>query len=395
MTGQTASNDEIASYFPLMTITFYSNYLNHHQIGVADELHKLLGDRFRFVLTMPLLTSELKGGQDYTSRQYCVEASKNDYMHQIGLNLARESDVCVFGACSQEYAVERAKTGKGISFEIGERWLKRGWINVLSPTLRRWWFNYMKFYRHAPFYKLCCSGFTASDDRKLGAYEERHYKWGYFTSVPEIKEGKYFEAPDGASKIKILWIARFLSLKHPELPILMAHELKKQGYDFTLDYYGSGPEEAKTRQLSHDLNLDDFVSFHGSIPNDKVYDIMLKADVFLFTSDRNEGWGAVANEAMANACVLVASDAIGSTPYLIKDGINGLVFKSMDAQSLTDRIVWLLNNRSEIERLKRNAYKSMRELWNPASAAISLLRLIEDLHNGRDSSIKEGPCSKA
>ena len=34
---------------------------------------------------------------------------------------------------------------------------------------------------------------------------------------------------------------------------------------------------------------------------------MEKADIFLFTSDRREGWGAVANEAMNSACALVVS----------------------------------------------------------------------------------------
>ena len=36
---------------------------------------------------------------------------------------------------------------------------------------------------------------------------------------------------------------------------------------------------------------------------------MEQADIYLFTSDRNEGWGAVANEAMNSACAMVA-DAI-------------------------------------------------------------------------------------
>lgn len=379
-----------------MTLTFFSNYLNHHQIGVADELYKRLGGDFHFITTLPSLVSELKGGIDYTSRPYCIAATESEDRYRFAKSLARESDVCVFGACSLEYAVERAQRGNnGISFEVGERWLKRGWINILSPTLRNWWIDYIKYFRHSNFYKLCCSGFTASDDIKLSAYKDRHYKWGYFTSVPDILEEKYFEAPDGASKIKILWIARFLSLKHPELPLKMAQKLKVKGYDFILDFYGTGPEEELTKNKADELGLNDIVSFHGSISNDRVYDVMLDSDIFLFTSDRNEGWGAVANEAMANACVLVSSDAIGSTPYLVKDGYNGFIFKSMDSDSLTEKVEWLLNNPSEMAVIKRNAYNTMKSLWNPSNAAQSLLTLIDDLQNDRESSIKEGPCSKA
>lgn len=376
-----------------MTLTFFSNYLNHHQIGIADELYSQLGHDFHFVATKPILESELKGGHDYTSRPYCINASMDENMYQMALQLARESDVCIFGACSQQFAIERATNGNdGISFELGERWLKKGWLNILSSTLRHWWLNYIRFYRHAPFYKLCCSGFTATDDEKLGAYKNRHYKWGYFTSVPKINDEKYFES---SSTIRILWIARFLALKHPELPLKMAQKLKHKGYDFVLDFYGSGPEEELTKIKANEFGLNDVVNFNGSISNDKVYDVMLKSDIFLFTSDRNEGWGAVANEAMANACVLVSSDAIGSTPYLIKDGYNGLVFKSKDSDSLTDKVEWILNNPSEMAKIKRNAYNTMKSLWNPSNAARSLLQLINDLQNGKESSIENGPCSKA
>lgn len=377
-----------------MKVTFFINYLNHHQVLVADEMHRLLGDDFRFVATFPRNPCELKGGIDYSTRPYCLLAAENHEHNELAHKLNLSSDVCVFGAGNLEWERERASTNK-LSFEISERWFKRGWINVFSPRLLKWWWLYQTKLCCKSFYKLCASGFTASDCNRLLTFRNRCYRWGYFTSVPDIKDEKYFEASKGVSKIKILWVARFLSLKHPELPLLMAKRLKEKGKIFELDYYGSGPKEEKTRQLAHDLGLDNVVTFHGAVPNDKVYDVMLNADVFLFTSDSNEGWGAVANESMANACVLVASDAIGSTPYLIKDGCNGLVFRSKDVESLTEKVEWLLDNPAEIRRLKRNAYNTMKELWNPSNAAISLLRLLDDLQNGRELTIKEGPCSKA
>ena len=36
-----------------MRLVLYTNYLNHHQVPVADELYRLLGDDFRFVATLP------------------------------------------------------------------------------------------------------------------------------------------------------------------------------------------------------------------------------------------------------------------------------------------------------------------------------------------------------
>ena len=167
-----------------MKLAFYCNYLNHHQALVADELYNLLGDDYAFVATLPRNEKELKGGADYSSRPYCILAGESHEAHERAMELARTADVCVFGASSQEYAVERARQKDcGLAFEMGERWLKRGWLNLLSPTLRQWWMNYIRFYHNKPFYKLCSSAFVAKDDEKLGAYHGRHFKWGYFTGV--------------------------------------------------------------------------------------------------------------------------------------------------------------------------------------------------------------------
>lgn len=378
-----------------MTLTFYSNFLNHHQVLIADELYRLLGEDFRFIATLPRDDKELKGGADYSSRPYCILAGESDKAHDEALRLSREADVCVFGACSQEFAMERAKQKDcGLSFEVGERWLKRGWINILSPRLREWWWNYQRYYRTKPFYKLCSSAFAAKDDCKMLAYKGRHFKWGYFT---EVDENFDVESKQNCYNIitRIMWCSRMLDLKHPELPVQMAERLKQKGVQFILDMYGSGVEEERAKQLAHKLGVEDVVKFHGALPNADILKAMRKHDIFLFTSDRNEGWGAVANEAMANGCVLVASDAIGSTPYLIYDGKNGFMFKSEDIYSLTERVAWLSENHESMLQMQKEAHKTMVEMWSSKKAASALLQLIDDLQNQRECSIKEGPCSKA
>lgn len=379
-----------------MKLVFYCNYLNHHQGLVADELYKLLGDDYAFVATLPRNDKELKGGVDYSSRPYCILAGESTEAHDKALELARTADVCVFGACSQEYAVERAKQkNSGLSFEMGERWLKRGLINVLSPTLRRWWMNYMRYYHRKPFYKLCSSAFVAKDDVKLGAYKGRHYKWGYFTGVDLGFDVETSLDVSTSEITPLMWCSRFLTWKHPELPILMAERMKKERLLFFLDLYGSGEVEQKSRDMASRLGLDDVVRFHGAIPNDQVLKEMRRHKIFLFTSDRFEGWGAVANEAMSQGCALVGSDAIGSVPYLVDNCRNGMIFKSGDVDSLTDCVRTLIENRSLLEDIRHNAVKTMQTIWSPAVAARNLLKLIDDIKNGRSCSIKEGPCSKA
>ena len=381
-----------------MTVVFFFNYLNHHQVLVADEMYRLLGDDFRFVVTLPRNANELKGGADYSTRSYCMLAGEDGDVRAEAMALARTADVCVFGACSEDYAVVRAKEHPcGLAFQVGERWLKHGALSILSPVLRRWLLNYYRYYHKANFYKLCASAFTARDDIRLGCYKGRHYKWGYFTHVDDRST---VEAPSqGVSTTDtshtLMWCARYLSLKHPELPMLMAARLKAKGFSFVLDMYGDGVELEHTRALAARLKVDDVVRFMGSVSNEEVLQAMRQHEIFLFTSDRNEGWGAVANESMANGCAIVASDAIGRGPYLVNDGSNGCVVKSGDVASLTEKTEWLLTHQEECMAMRRNAFRLMHDVWSPRVAAENLLRLATDLLAGRQPSIAEGPCSKA
>lgn len=187
----------------------------------------------------------------------------------------------------------------------------------------------------------------------------------------------------------------------------MAHRLKNKGYRFILDMYGNGEYEIQTRQLAKELEVEDVVRFIGVKPNNELLDDMREHSIFLFTSDRNEGWGAVANESMSNGCVLVASDGIGSSPYLINDGQTGLLFTSPKQSSsfnrpdiaaldsLCDKVEYLLANPRKWQDIQSRSTALMQELWNPHSAAERLLILINCLEEGKDTPFVEGPCSKA
>ncbi len=378
-----------------MRLVFYSNYLNIHQVYLMDAFHELLGDDFRFVATLPRDEKELKGGTDYSSRPYCILAGESDGANEEALRLAVETGTCVFGACSQTYAIARARNNpQGLSFEMGERWLKRGWVNVFSPNLLKWYVNYICYYRKSNFHKLCMSAFAAHDDERLFAYRGRHYKWGYFTQVEDFG----VETPKGVStpgRATILWCARFLVLKHPELAVKLAARLKEEHYDFVIDMYGEGVELEKTRRLCEGLDVSDVVSFKGNVPNEDILHAMRQHEIFLFTSDRYEGWGAVANESMANGCVLVASDEIGSTHYLVKHRETGMIFRSCDLNSLYEQVKYLLDNPNLRKSMSTAGRESMVKLWSPQNAAKSLLQLIENLQVGRETSIVEGPCSIA
>lgn len=373
-------------------IVFFSNFFNHHQALVASELYSLTNGKYAFVETMPMPNWIAKSGYPELNEPYIVKAWKDEECQKYAFSLSETADVCVFGGPETiKYAVHRAKVGK-ISFQVGERCLKKGWLNILSPRLLvSQWYYYTLFRKH-PFYYLCSSAFASHDLSLLKSYKNKCYKWGYFTQVDEN-----INAQNRSYKnhVSMMWCARFLDWKHPELPVLLASELKRKHYDFHIDMYGSGEHFDKIKQLISSLKVEDVVMLKGNLPNTEILKEMSYHDIFLFTSDRQEGWGAVANEAMSQGCILVGSDEIGSVPYLVKDKVNGVLFRSKSISSLCDRVIYLLEHRDLWSSISQNAIQTMQIRWSPKIAARNLLTLIKDLQSGNDTSIVDGPCSKA
>lgn len=389
-----------------MKLVFYSIVLNHHQAVLADTFHSMLGQNYTFVETTSV--NDNKGAtENYSGRPYLLRAWESERTWERAMELARTADVCVFsGVQALPFQRERLKLGL-LSFDMSERWLKRGLVNLFSPAIFKMFLAYyLGGWKHKPLYKLCCSAFAAGDHRKLGMYRNRCFKWGYFTRVEKI-DVETLCHESNADATSLMWCARYLKLKHPELPLLMAARLKAAGYRFTLDMYGSGEYLEASKQLTAKLHLGDVLRFVGNKPNNELLADMRRHSIFLFTSDRNEGWGAVANESMANGCVLVASDAIGSTPYLINDGVTGLTFRSSRTScsfdnpdekaidSLYEKVKWLLDNPAEMSHIRNRSIKQIQELYNPRTAAERLLTLIDCLQKGSETSFTDGPCSKA
>ena len=280
-----------------MKLVFYSLVLNHHQACIADEFFNLLGDDYAFVETAECHDSK-GGAADYSKRPYLVKAWSSRTEYAKAMQMALKADVCVFSGY-EALPFERARMKRGLlSFDMGERMLKRGWLNLASPRILKMVMAYhLGGWSKKPIYKLCCSAFGKGDQYKLHSFRKRCYKWGYFIDVPTVVSDGMFVV--NKSCVKFMWCARFLKLKHPELIIKMAQNLKREGYGFHLDIYGdegnaAPSEEVYTRNdlehLTEEYGVKDVVTFYGNKPNDEIIKAMQEHDVFLFTSDQREGW---------------------------------------------------------------------------------------------------------
>lgn len=375
-----------------MVIVLFSNYLNHHQLPILEAFNAIPYINYYFVATETIPEFRIKLGYKKIESEYLIDVNLSKDNKQLAYNLAVEADVAIFLSSGvEEYEIKRLKTGK-LTFDMSERWLKKGLINLLSPRLWKRQIVYYLYGRNKPLYMLCNSAYAPNDYYLLQSYKDRCFKWGYFPAVHQHDEDSLFDDMRYKTK-RIMWCARFISWKHPEHVISLGLMLREKGYSFEINMYGNGPLLESVEKKIKELCLSKYIHVKGNTDNDTILHEMTQHSIFLFTSDRNEGWGVVANEAMNSGCTVIASTQIGAVPYLIKDGHNGLIYNSIN--QLYDCTTRLLDSSELCERLARNAYNDITTIWNPKIAAERFLVLVENLINNQDTPYQDGPCSKA
>ena len=376
-----------------MTIVFVSNFFNHHQKFLADAMYDLIGDDYYFIETEPISEERLNMGWGGDSKpSYVKQNYINDSSREECQSIINEADVVIHGSALYSLLTDRLKRGK-LTFKYSERIYKGGCPYHKLP--RHFILNSIKYRRYKNFYILCASAYTSADFAKTFTFLKKAYKWGYFT---EVKRYEDINALIGSKqKASILWVARLIGWKHPEIAVEVARKLKRDGYIFNMNLIGNGELEENIRSMIDEYDIGDCVHMLGAMRPEQVREHMEKSEIFLFTSDRNEGWGAVLNESMNSACAVVASHAIGSVPFLIKNGENGLVYEDGDVDELYTKIKYLLDCPNERKKISDMAYQTMINEWNAENAAKRFIKICEKILDSDKSPFPylDGVCSKA
>ena len=261
-----------------MKIVFISNYFNHHQKPFSDCMYNLIGDNYSFIETQPIEEERLKmgwGGEEkpsYVKRNYIDENS-----HEECKKIIDDADVVIFGSAPYGLLKNRLKQKK-LTIFYSERIYKKSfeWYKYPLRLIR----HYLRRGRYKNTYLLCASAYAASDYSKTFLFLNRAYKWGYF---PEVKR---YDDIDKIIREKkpnsILWTARLIDWKHPELAIAVAKRLKQDGYNFKLTMIGVGELEEDIKILIKKENLTDYIEMAGAMTPEQVREYMEKSEIFLF-----------------------------------------------------------------------------------------------------------------
>ena len=370
-----------------MTITFFSNFLNHHQLPLCKELIKQIGiDNFHFVSCECIHEERKQMGYEDMNVMYpfVIRAYESEDMMKMAIKLAHDSDVAIIGSASYVFTKIRGEENK-LTFMFRERLFKNGsWHRFNPSTAYHIYKEYLK-YREKNFYVLCASAYTADDLEICGFPREKCLKWGYF---PELlpRVNKSFD------KLRIMWCGRMLWWKHPEDAVEVGRLLKDMGVDFEMKIIGNGEKREYIVNKINALGIQSKITTYDFMSPSDIRKSMEDSNVYLFTSGKQEGWGVVLNEAMNSGCVVVANSNAGSSRYLIENEKNGFLYDGTKAQLYKSIERLLFCDKMTIGNM---AYESIERTWNPRKAASNLINVIELIKQGKNTDLLFGPCSRA
>ena len=378
-----------------MKITFYSNFLTHHQLPFCLEMYKKYGEDFKFVSMEKINQERISLGYKDMDNDYpfVLKAYESKEKYNEATKLAVDSDIVIAGSTpTDDYIKERLKQDK-ITFRYYARIFYNGVLSIFDfENSKKVYDRHLKYKKNKNLYLLCASSYGPNDFNELGMYKNKCFKWGYFPETKIYNVEDLLKQKEN-EKIEIIWVGRFIKEKHPEYVVKLVQKLIEKNYNFEIKMIGNGELLEKTKSQIEKYNLTNQIKLVGAVKSDKVRLYMEKANIFICTSDKNERWGVVLNEAMNSGCAVIAYKGIGGVPFLIKNNENGLAYTSLD--DFYKKTMKVMDDKALREKLSKNAYKTICEVWTAKVAVRNFEKLVKSLIDGKPNPVKEGPASTA
>jgi len=150
----------------------------------------------------------------------------------------------------------------------------------------------------------------------------------------------------------VVYVGRLIYAKGI-LDLLAAFELAKDRIpDASLIIVGDGDHRLTLEQQAGDR-----VKFLGTLPQERVADVLAMSDIFVHPS-YSEGQPSAVAEASAIGLPVIASD-VGGTRELVKDEVTGYLVPPHGRQILADKILTLLTDTDKARRMGRAGREKM------------------------------------
>jgi glycosyltransferase involved in cell wall biosynthesis len=209
--------------------------------------------------------------------------------------------------------------------------------------------------------------------RGLGAPAGRIYPFGYFRSRAGQATATRARPEDGT---EVVFVGQLVARKGVDLLLAAMRPLFAEYPGLRLTVVGDGDCRRSLQEQVAAWGLADRVTFAGVIAAAATPARIAMADVLVLPS-RWDGWGLVVNEALSVGVPAIVSDRCGAAD-LIRNGVNGYVFRSDDVRDLETSLRTFLDGRADWARFRTGATAVGASLSADVAAAY-LLRCMQHM----------------
>lgn len=323
----------------LMRVVFYTNSVSPHQLPLAQELVKRIGAAdYRYVYTQELSKERKRLGWAGGAEEWIV------YQHDRPQECREWLETCEVLICGlRDFPLfaRRAATRRKTIY-ASERWFKPipicvcgirltlpGWIRLLhlqylgyARKIARLMSEENNQFCYYPMgvwaqrdMELICRMFGVSKQN----YGSKMKLWGYFVAPSQVEVGTHHSTE--RSEIRILWVGRMIHLKRVDTLIRAVASLPGK---VTLNIYGTGPKKWDWERLATRVEREREggsrrIMFHDAVSIDEVRRLMREHDIYVLSSNGEEGWGATLNEAIEEKMRVIGTYEAGASATMLPE----------------------------------------------------------------------------
>lgn len=373
-----------------MRLLHVTSIASPHQLPLARSLARRLGpDGFRHVTTRPMDPERTAmGWGEAEEAPWLLRLGDRPELRAEYERWWDEADAVLCG--ERDLAAMAARAGRGrLTLYMSERWWKPplGRLRLFHPRFMRLAWQMRQLASLPDFHYLAIGLFAHRDIRTLLDRTTVCRLWGYFTELPPERTIPLMRGTGVG--LEILYAGRLLAWKGLDALIRAYAALQATAPLTRLTILGDGPSDSALHRLARSLDVDDGIAWLRSRPIAEVLQRMDRTHVFVLPSNGSEGWGAVLNEAMSRGCTVVASDQTGAASAMIRDGVNGLLFRSGDWRHLARQLGRLEADEMLRRRLGEAGQSAVYDDWSPDVAADRLIAFCGQ--DGVSAACRAGP----
>ncbi|MGQ9918987.1 MAG: glycosyltransferase family 4 protein [Bryobacteraceae bacterium] len=181
---------------------------------------------------------------------------------------------------------------------------------------------------------------------------------------------------------RLVWLRSFHQIYRPEMAVEVLERVRRRHGEARLTMYGADKDGSlgRCQEVARRLGVEAAVEFRGAIPKERVGAALAEADVFLNTTEVDNAPVSVLEAMACGLCVV--STAVGGVPYLVEDGVEGLLTRPGDADGMAEVVLRLMEDKALCARLSAAARRrAERHSWK-----VVLPRWLEVLGSGGSGS---------